>query len=194
MPDSILLIDDDVLLLRSIGRFFEQHGWDVYRELSGEAGLATFERSLPDVVMLDLNLPGMDGLEVLEHLRGRETVVILLTGDNDVASAVKAIRAGAENFLVKPVELEHLLVVAERGAEKGRLRRVNRTLIGQSAANADDARGGAADHRRGAKRPDVCLDPRRGRDREAAHRPTASRRLTPRPGAVHRDGDRVGRH
>ncbi|MDX2260891.1 MAG: sigma-54 dependent transcriptional regulator [Gemmatimonadales bacterium] len=135
MPDSILLIDDDVLLLRSIGRFFEQHGWDVYRELSGEAGLATFERSLPDVVMLDLNLPGMDGLEVLEHLRGRETVVILLTGDNDVASAVKAIRAGAENFLVKPVELEHLLVVAERGAEKGRLRRVNRTLIGQSAAN-----------------------------------------------------------
>jgi DNA-binding NtrC family response regulator len=135
MPDSILLIDDDVLLLRSIGRFFEQHGWDVYRELSGEAGLATFERSLPDVVMLDLNLPGMDGLEVLQHLRGRDTAVILLTGDHDVAAAVKAIRDGAENFLVKPVELEHLLVVAERGAEKGRLRRVNRTLIGQSAAS-----------------------------------------------------------
>ncbi len=135
MTDSILLIDDDASVLRAIGAFFEARGWEVYRELSGEAGLSTFERALPDVVLLDLNLPGMDGLDVLEQLRGRDTAVVLLTGDNDVSAAVTAIRAGAENFLVKPVELEHLLVVAERAAEKGRLRRVNRTLIGQSAAS-----------------------------------------------------------
>ncbi len=134
MPSSILLIDDDVFILRTIGAFFEQRGWDVYRELTGEAGLATFARSLPDVVLLDLNLPGMDGLEVLEQLRGRDTAVVLLTGDNDVAAAVSAMRSGAENFLVKPVELEHLLAVVERAAEKGRLRRVNRSLIGRGIA------------------------------------------------------------
>jgi|CXWL01.1.fsa_nt_gi DNA-binding NtrC family response regulator len=134
MPNSILLIDDDVFILRTIGAFFEQRGWDVYRELTGEAGLETFARSLPDVVLLDLNLPGMDGLEVLEQLRGRDTAVVLLTGDNDVAAAVSAMRSGAENFLVKPVETEHLEAICDRAAEKGRLRRVNRSLIGQGAA------------------------------------------------------------
>jgi DNA-binding NtrC family response regulator len=116
-----------------LGTFFEQHGWDVYRELSGEAGIATFERALPDIVLVDLNLPGMDGLELLEQLRGRETAVILLTGDGDVPTAVRAMQSGAENFLTKPIDLSHLEAVADRAVEKVRLRRVNRTLIGQSA-------------------------------------------------------------
>ncbi len=133
MTDSILLIDDDVTVLRVLGTFFEHRGWDVYRELSGEAGLATFDRALTDVVLVDLNLPGMDGLEVLEQLRGRETAVILLTGDSDVVTAVRAMQNGAENFLTKPVDLGHLQVAADRAVEKVRLRRVNRTLIGQSA-------------------------------------------------------------
>ncbi|HEY4319753.1 MAG TPA: sigma-54 dependent transcriptional regulator [Gemmatimonadales bacterium] len=133
MTDSILLIDDDVSVLRVLGTLFEQRGWDVYRELSGEAGIATYERALTDVVLVDLNLPGMDGLEVLEQLRGRETAVILLTGDGDVPSAVRAMQSGAENFLTKPVNLQHLQVIADHAVEKVRLRRVNRTLIGQSS-------------------------------------------------------------
>jgi DNA-binding NtrC family response regulator len=132
MTDSILLIDDDVSVLRVLGTLFEQRGWDVYRELSGEAGIATFERVLTDVVLVDLTLPGMDGLEVLELLRGRETSVILLTGDGDVPMAVRAMQSGAENFLTKPVNLQHLQVIADHAVEKVRLRRINRTLIGQS--------------------------------------------------------------
>lgn len=112
---------------------FEQRGWDVYREMSGEAGLATFERSLTDVVLVDLHLPGMDGIELLDQLRGRETAVIVLTGDGDVPTAVRAMQAGAENFLTKPVNLAHLHAVADRAVEKVRLRRINRTLIGQTA-------------------------------------------------------------
>ncbi|HEX3927644.1 MAG TPA: sigma-54 dependent transcriptional regulator [Gemmatimonadales bacterium] len=134
MADTILLIDDDVTVLRIIGAYFEQHGWDVLRELTGEAGLVTFDRNLPDVVIVDLNLPGMDGLEVLERLRGRETAVIVLTGEGDVPTAVRAIQSGAENFIMKPVDLAHLLAAAGRAVEKVRLRRVNRTLIGQSSA------------------------------------------------------------
>lgn len=137
MPDSILLIDDDVAVLRAVGAFFEQKGWDVFRELTGEAGVTTFERTFPDVVIVDLALPGIDGLEVLEQLRTRETGVIVLTGDGDVPTAVRAMQLGAENYIVKPVDLVHLLAAAERAAEKGRLRRVNRTLIGQSASTTE---------------------------------------------------------
>jgi DNA-binding NtrC family response regulator len=97
--------------------------------------LAMWERTHAEVVLLDLNLPGIDGLEVLEHLRGRETAVILLTGDGDVRAAVQAMRSGAENFLVKPVDLEHLMEAAKRAAEKVRLRRLNRALVGQGGTH-----------------------------------------------------------
>ncbi len=145
MAQSILVIDDDVSVLRVLGAFFEQQDWDVFREMSGETALATFERALPDVVIVDLNLPGMDGLEVLDQLQGRETAVIVLTGENDVATAVRAMQSGAENFLTKPVDLQHLLAAATRAAEKVRLRRVNRTLIGQgSAGDGLDALGNSS--------------------------------------------------
>lgn len=134
MANSLLLIDDDAEILRVLGTFFEQRGWDVFGELTGEAGLVMFDRAMPEVVIVDRHLPGMDGLEVLDRLRGRETAVILLTGDGDIATAVQAMQLGAENFLVKPVDLALLQVAVERAAEKVHLRRVNRTLIGQSAS------------------------------------------------------------
>lgn len=134
MADSILLIDDDASVLRSLGALFEQRGWDVFRELTGEAGLAMWDRTNADVVLVDLHLPGIDGLEVLEQLRGRDTAVILLTGDGDISAAVEAMRAGAENFLVKPVDIELLHEAARRAAEKVRLRRVNRTLVGHGTS------------------------------------------------------------
>ncbi|MGE5927133.1 MAG: sigma-54-dependent transcriptional regulator, partial [Gemmatimonadota bacterium] len=129
MADSVLLIDDDVEVLRSIGNYFERLGHEVTRELSGEAGLATFDRVRPEVVILDLRLPGMDGMEVLEHLRQRGAAVILLTGDSDVETAVRAMQLGAENFLTKPVDMAHLAAAAARVADKVRLRRVNQTLL-----------------------------------------------------------------
>ena len=133
MAGSVLLIDDDVDVLRSIGNYFERLGYEVTRELSGEAGLATFDRLRPEVVILDLRLPGMDGMEVLEHLRQRDAAVILLTGESDVATAVRAMQLGAENFLTKPVDMEHLAAATARVADKARLRRVNEALLVQSA-------------------------------------------------------------
>ena len=129
MANSVLLIDDDVDVLRSIGAYFERIGYEVTRELSGEAGLATFDRNRPDVVILDLGLPGMDGMEVLEHLRQRGAAVVLLTGQGDVGTAVRAMQLGAENFLTKPVDMAHLAAATERVADKVRLRRVNESLV-----------------------------------------------------------------
>lgn len=149
MANSILIIDDDVALLRSLGTAFERQGWDVHRELAGEAGLVTYARALPDVVLVDLHLPGMDGLEVLDALGEYDAAVILLTGDDHLPTAVRAMSLGAENFLVKPVDLEHLTAAANRAAEKARLKRVNRALVGQaSGESASDIFGDAPSMRR----------------------------------------------
>jgi DNA-binding NtrC family response regulator len=128
MADSVLLIDDDVEILRAIGNYFEHIGFEVSRELSGEAGLAAFERLRPEVVILDLHLPGMDGLEVLERLREKGAAVILLTGQSDIPTAVRAMQLGAENFLTKPVDMAHLAAAAARAGDKARLRRINELL------------------------------------------------------------------
>jgi DNA-binding NtrC family response regulator len=133
VADSVLLIDDDVEILRAIGNYFEHIGYEVARELSGEAGLAAYDRVRPEVVILDLHLPGMDGLEVLERLRERGAAVILLTGQSDIPTAVRAMQLGAENFLTKPVDMAHLAAAAARAADKVRLRRVNELLQSQVA-------------------------------------------------------------
>jgi DNA-binding NtrC family response regulator len=133
MAGSVLLIDDDVDVLRSIGNYFERLGYEVTGERRGGAGLATFDRIRPEVVILDLRLPGMDGMEVLENLRQRDAAVILLTGEVDVPTAVRAMQLGAENFLTKPVDMEHLAAATARVADKARLRRVNEALLVQSS-------------------------------------------------------------
>ncbi len=144
MAGSVLLIDDDVDVLRSIGNYFERLGYEVTRELSGEAGLATFDRLGPEVVILDLRLPGMDGMEVLEHLRQRSAAVVLLTGEADVRTAVRAMQLGAENFLTKPVDMEHLAAATARVADKARLRRINETLLNHGAPGRGlDSLGGS---------------------------------------------------
>lgn len=137
MADAILLIDDDAAILRALGAFFEARGWETYRELTGEAGVETAERTQPEVVLLDLRLPGIDGLEVLDRLRGSDAAVIIMSGEGDIASAVEAMRLGAETFLVKPMDLPHLQATVERAAEKVKLRRLNRTLVGQGGSDLE---------------------------------------------------------
>jgi len=123
VADSLLLIDDDADVLRAVGDYFERIGFEVYRETSGERGLDTFARLRPDVVLLDLHLPDLGGLEVLERLRGAGGAVILLTGQGDIATAVRAMQLGAEHFLTKPVDMGHLAAATARVLEKVHLSR-----------------------------------------------------------------------
>src|SRR5438874_13795425 len=80
MPDSVLLIDDDADVLRAVGDYFDRIGYEVGRAATAQAGLDAFDRLRPDVVILDLHLPDVGGLEVLERLRSHGGSVILLTG------------------------------------------------------------------------------------------------------------------
>jgi len=121
--DSLLLIDDDADVLRAVGDYFERLSFEVYRETSGERGLDTFARLRPDAVLLDLHLPDVGGLEVLERLRGDGAAVILLTGQGDIATAVRAMQLGAEHFLTKPVDMGHLAAATARVLEKVHLSR-----------------------------------------------------------------------
>ena len=128
MPETLLLIDDDSGILRTLGEYFVRQGYEVRREPSGADGIQAFEQEHPDVVILDLHLPDMSGLDVLERLRRNGASVILLTGEGDIATAVRAMQLGAENFLTKPIDLSHLAAATARVAEKVRLWRQNEML------------------------------------------------------------------
>src|SRR5437773_10157824 len=90
--------------------------------------MATFQRLRPDVVILDLHLPDVGGLDVLERLRPQGASVILLTGQGDIETAVRAMQLGAEHFLTKPVDMTHLAAATARVAEKVGLSRQNAVL------------------------------------------------------------------
>ncbi|HEY2898049.1 MAG TPA: sigma-54 dependent transcriptional regulator [Gemmatimonadaceae bacterium] len=125
---TVLLIDDTPEVTAVLGAFFERAGHQVVRVHSGEHGIEAFQRTRPDLVLLDLQLPDMSGFDVLEHIREHEPVVIMVTGHGDIPLAVQALQRGAENFLTKPVDLDHLRVAAERGLEKARLRQLARYM------------------------------------------------------------------
>ena len=131
MADSVLLIDDDADVLKALGDYFDRLGYDVARAATGEDGVAAFERLRPDVVILDLQLPDTGGLDVLERLRSRGGSVILLTGQGDIDTAVRAMQLGAEHFLTKPVDMNHLAAAVARVGEKVHLSHENERLRAQ---------------------------------------------------------------
>ncbi len=141
---SILIVDDDPGIRDVLGRSFERWGWLVTTAATGGGGLDAYEAEAPDVVLLDLVLPDLDGIAVLRRLRERnpDVAVIMLTGHGDIETAVEAMQVGAENFLTKPFDLDHLSAVVDRTLEKVELRRRNRYLAGEREAGpALDALG-----------------------------------------------------
>ncbi|HUP90503.1 MAG TPA: sigma-54 dependent transcriptional regulator [Longimicrobiales bacterium] len=139
MSRSILLVDDDSEVLNLLSKFFEREGWQVARAADAKTCADLYERDRHDVIVLDLDLPGLSGLKLLEVLRTRDpdATVIMLTGHGDIATAVEAMQLGAENFLTKPVELAHMAAAAERAYEKVELRRRNRYWTERQSGNTD---------------------------------------------------------
>ncbi|HWP36135.1 MAG TPA: sigma-54 dependent transcriptional regulator [Gemmatimonadales bacterium] len=130
--ETVLFVDDDPSIRRVIGEFLRRSGFEVFEAASGEEGVAAFRQERPDVVLLDINMPGRSGLDVFDEIRQDGAVVIFLTGVADVATAVRAMQLGAEHFLTKPVDLPHLVAAVARAAEKSRLRREVQRLRGRA--------------------------------------------------------------
>src|SRR5258706_4129184 len=110
--DAVLVIDDDDAVRRAIGRVLESAGFRVLLAEGGERGLAMLRESEPDAVLVDLNMPGVSGLEVLTRVResSPDTPVIMISGTGVIDNVVQALRRGAWDYVTKPVEDSRLLV------------------------------------------------------------------------------------
>ncbi len=110
MAHRILIVDDDPLLVDVLQRALQSEGYDVEVALNGAAALALFPRVQPDLVILDLMMPGVDGFAVLEQIRRAYTVPILvLSARHTTAIKVQALNEGADDYVVKPFAFDELV-------------------------------------------------------------------------------------
>ncbi len=133
MLQRVLLVDDDARVRTTLGDALVEAGYAVRRASSGPEALELIRAEQPDIVLSDVRMPSLDGLELLALLRERvrETDVVLMTAFDDMPTVVAAMRSGAAEFLVKPIDLDNLLAVLRRLFED---RAVRRRAKSQSAA------------------------------------------------------------
>jgi DNA-binding NtrC family response regulator len=122
--NRILVIDDNQASCRLVDAIFRAEGFDVLSAYDGPSGIAAVLSRHPDVVLLDLDMPGMDGMAVLERLRTEAPLVpvVMLTGSVDVKNAVRAIQLGAVNYLTKPMNRAEVVIVVRRAQEASAMR------------------------------------------------------------------------
>ncbi|MDD5223456.1 MAG: sigma-54 dependent transcriptional regulator [bacterium] len=116
MLKSILIVDDEESIRINLRKYYKAKGYSVVTAEDGTSALETFRNNLVGLVLLDLKLPDMTGLEVLEKIKTDSpgTAVIIITAYGDVETAVQAMRMKADNFLLKPIDLTTLGMVTER--------------------------------------------------------------------------------
>jgi two-component system response regulator MprA len=109
-PVAVLLVDDDASIRRMLERTLAAEGYDVAAVADGGAAMAAVERSMPDAIVLDVAMPGLDGLSVTRRLRGKGLAVpiLLLTARDALEERVAGLDAGADDYLVKPFEAREL--------------------------------------------------------------------------------------
>jgi len=131
MPKSrILVIDDEPAIRDSLRMTLEYQGYDFIGAATGQEGLALAERDAPDLVFLDIKMPGMDGIEVLERLHAMyETLpVVIISGHGTASTAFEAANKGAFDFIEKPFATEKVLVTLRNALDQRQLRDENRSL------------------------------------------------------------------
>ena len=126
----ILVVDDEESARTGLKRLLESWGHDALTASSAEEGLDAALRHQPDLVLTDLKMPGRGGIELIDDLKeaGIDATVVVVTGHATIESAVKATRGGAYEYLTKPLDLERLRTVIDRGLERSRMLREVRLL------------------------------------------------------------------
>ena len=129
-PLRVLVVDDDSALIRTLSDILRLHGYDATTAGTGTEGLALAEARAPALAVVDLRLPDMDGMELAAKLHELSalTEVVVLTGNASVESAVAAMREHSIDYLVKPVNVKHLLSVASAATERWQRRQAEEKL------------------------------------------------------------------
>ncbi len=130
MSASILIVDDEVSILNSLSSILEDEGYDVSVAKSGIEALKVCAVNPPELLMLDIWMPDMDGLETLRRLRELvpNTQVMMMSGHGSIETAVKAIKLGAYDYIEKPLSLENVTLRVKHALDQHRLEQENRTL------------------------------------------------------------------
>jgi DNA-binding NtrC family response regulator len=133
MMASVLIVDDDALLRRALSDRLKHWGYAVEEAEDGRAALQAVARREFDLILLDLSMPGISGLEVLRQARetGCNADIVILTAHGSIESAVEAVKLGADEFLQKPADFDLLRAILARSLERRRLEKVNLALSDQ---------------------------------------------------------------
>jgi DNA-binding NtrC family response regulator len=140
----ILVIDDEQSLVETLTVLLKREGFEVVSALTGAEGLERFDERQPDLVLVDVRMPKMDGVEVLEAVRERSptTPFVLMTAQASLQSAIRAVNLGATHYVQKPFANEELIAILRRSLDYGEVQRENRAIreeLRQSRARTGDA-------------------------------------------------------
>ncbi len=107
---KILVVDDETDACYLIKEYMEEKGYDVIVSYNGEDALEKVKNLEPDIMLLDITMPGIDGMEVLRRVRqfNDKIGIIMVTGINDESKAKEAIKKGADDYITKPIDFDHL--------------------------------------------------------------------------------------
>jgi len=145
---KVFLLDDDGLIVSVLSRALKKEGYEVYEETETDEVINKIKSWEPDLLLLDISMPGRDGIEILKEIRGWEiqTQVVMLTADDTAETAVKAMKLGAVDYLTKPFNTDEVKIVLSNIIEKENLKRevkylrkaysevFDRELVGESRA------------------------------------------------------------
>src|SRR5213080_4141038 len=130
MSESILIVDDEVAILNSLSPILEDEGYQVTVAKSGGEALKILVAEQPDLMLLDIWMPEMDGLETLKRAREQmpKLLVVMMSGHGSIETAVKAIKLGAYDYIEKPLSLENVTLRVRHALDQRRLEEENLSL------------------------------------------------------------------